>query len=61
MLPISVQVDRVHVTETIDVVSIPSRIKSNKIKIGIHSFPVQCSALKGQFEAAIVCGTLLAA
>ena len=39
MRMISGQVNRVSVTETIDLISIPSRIKSYTIKIGIHSFP----------------------
>ena len=41
------QVDRASATETVDISTIPGRIKSKTIKIGIHSFPASPSALKG--------------
>ena len=37
--PISGRVDRASATETVDLGSIPSRVKPKTIKIGIHSFP----------------------
>ena len=38
-LLISGRVDGVFATETVDLGSIPSRVKTKTIKIGIHSFP----------------------
>ena len=40
-LPISAdsRVDRASATEAVDSSSIPGRVKSKTIKIGIHSFP----------------------
>ena len=38
-IPISGRVDRASATETVDLGSIPGRIKPKNIKIGIHSFP----------------------
>ena len=37
--PISGRVDKASATETVDLGSIPSRVKPKTIKIGIHSFP----------------------
>ena len=37
--PISRRVDRASVTEAVDSDSIPGRVKTKTIKIGIHSFP----------------------
>ena len=37
--PISGRVDRASATETVDLGSIPSRVKLKTAKIGIHSFP----------------------
>ena len=37
--PISGRVDRASATETVDLGSIPGRVKPKTIKIGIHSFP----------------------
>ena len=37
--PISGRVDRASVTEAVDSSSIPGRVKTKTIKIGIHSFP----------------------
>ena len=37
---LSGRVDRASATETVDLGSIPSRVKPKTIKIGIHSFPV---------------------
>ena len=37
--PISGRVDRASATEMVDTGSIPGRVKSKTIKIGIHSFP----------------------
>ena len=37
--PISGRVNRASATETVDTGSIPGRVKSTTIKIGIHSFP----------------------
>ena len=36
---ISGRVDRASATETVDLGSIPGRVKPRTIKIGIHSFP----------------------
>ena len=36
---ISGRVDRASATETVDLGSIPGRVKPKTIKIGIHSFP----------------------
>ena len=44
--PISGRVDRASATEAVDSGSIPGRIKSKTIKIGIYSFPAWRSALK---------------
>ena len=43
---ISGHVDRASATETVDSGSIPGRVKSKTIKIGIHSFPAGRSAIK---------------
>ena len=46
--PISGRVDRASVTEQVNYSSsIPGRVKTKTIKIGIHSFPAWRSALKG--------------
>ena len=45
--PISGRVDRASATETVDLGSIPGRVKPKTIKIVIHSFPAWCSAIKG--------------
>ena len=37
-LPITGRVDRASATETVDLSSIPSRVKPKTLKIGIHSF-----------------------
>ena len=37
--PISVRVDRASAAETIDLGSIPNRVKPKTVKIGIHRFP----------------------
>ena len=37
--PICGQVDRASATEAVDSGSIPGRVKTKTIKIGIHSFP----------------------
>ena len=37
--PISVQVDRMSVTQTVNSVSITGRVTPNTKEIGIHSFP----------------------
>ena len=37
--PISGRVDRASATETVDLGSIPGRVKPKSTKIGIHSFP----------------------
>ena len=39
LVNVSGRVDRVSATETLDLGSIPGRVKPNTIKIGIHSFP----------------------
>ena len=44
---ISDRVDRASATETVNLSSIPSRVKPNTTKIGIHSFPAWRSAIKG--------------
>ena len=46
-LPISGRVDRVSATEAVDSSLIPTWVKPKTIKIGIHSFPAWCSAIKG--------------
>ena len=38
--PISGRVDRSSATEAVDLGSIPGRVKSKTVIIGIHSFPV---------------------
>ena len=48
--------DRAPATETKDLGLIPSRVKSNTRKIGIHSFPHDIQQLKGQCKASSVCG-----
>ena len=45
--PISGRVDTASATETVDLGSIPGRVKPKTIKIGIHSFPAWRSAIKG--------------
>ena len=37
--PISGRVDRAYAAETVDLGSVPGRVKPKTIKIGIHSFP----------------------
>ena len=44
---ISGRVDRASATETVDSDSIPGRVKSKTIEIGIHSFPAWRSTIKG--------------
>ena len=44
--PISGRVDRASASETVDLGSIPGQIKPKTIKIGIHSCPAWCSAIK---------------
>ena len=44
---ISGRVDRASATETVDLGSIPGRVKPKTIKIGIHSFPAWRSAITG--------------
>ena len=46
-VPISGRVYRASAFETVDLGSIHGRVKPKTIKIGIHSFPVWLSALKG--------------
>ena len=52
---ISGRVDKASVTETVDSGSIPDRVKSKTIKIGIHSFPAGLSTIKKKCEASTVC------
>ena len=44
------RVNRASVTETVDSGSIPGRVKSKTIKIGICSFPAWRLPIKGQCE-----------
>ena len=41
------RVDRASATETVDLDSIPGRVKPKSVKISIHSFPAWRSAIEG--------------
>ena len=45
--PISSRVDRASASKAVDRSLIPSRAKSNTIKIGTHSFPLEFQHKKG--------------
>ena len=60
-LPITGRVDRASATETVDLSSIPSRVKPKTLKIGIHSFLLDIQYWKGQCQASAVCGGQMAA
>ena len=47
IVPISVRVDKASVTETVNLGSIPGRVKPKTIKIGTHSFFAWLLVLKG--------------
>ena len=53
--PVGIRVDRASAIETVDLGSIPDRIKPQTIQISIHCFLLDVQ-LKGQLEASTVCG-----
>ena len=48
--------DKASAINAVDSGSIPSPVKPNTIKIGIHSFLLDVQQLKGQYEASAECG-----